>query len=340
MAIESVELLATSFVILVILLLLFVLMRFYGVNIALQTPTMQRSSERPRIYDSVSVKNPFNVEISNRETLLETDGIITEIKTIKKCMITSFWDVDIARTKEMFNLSDFGNEASPSSFMWLAEILAKLSIGQSCVETLYPTDTEGHIYNCKPDMAESILNTETSVRMAKGRCLLAVVVELDKETRREAILDEDIVSLLTVIDTKSRDVTERCRWSIDYQCIQTANGRIIPLKNLYSSGVPDLEANTEAATANQTQDLCIICHSFPVTRALLPCRHTCICGVCFRRTKLCPICRDSITSYIVTSDESNLPMPIPDEEEIREQTREGLNNMGFIELVKAIWNAS
>ena len=45
-------------------------------------------------------------------------------------------------------------------------------------------------------------------------------------------------------------------------------------------------------------------------------------------------------SYIVTSDESNLPMPVPDEEEIREQTREGLSSMGFIELVRAIWNAS
>ena len=72
MAIESEELLATSFVILVILLLLSVLMRFYGLNIALQTPNMQRSSEKPRIYDSVSVKNPFNVEIHRRETLLET----------------------------------------------------------------------------------------------------------------------------------------------------------------------------------------------------------------------------------------------------------------------------
>ena len=58
----------------------------------------------------------------------------------------------------------------------------------------YPTDTEGHIYASKPDMANSILNSETSTRMAKGRCLLAVVIELDKETRREAVLDEDIVS--------------------------------------------------------------------------------------------------------------------------------------------------
>ena len=76
MAIESAELLATGFVILVILLLLSVLMRLYGVNIALQTPNMQRSSEKPRVYDSVSVKNPFNVEIYRLETALKTGNCL------------------------------------------------------------------------------------------------------------------------------------------------------------------------------------------------------------------------------------------------------------------------
>ena len=33
-------------------------------------------------------------------------------------------------------------------------------------------------------------------------------------------------------------------------------------------------------------------------------------------------------------------MPLPDEEELAEQTREGLNGMGLFELIKAIWNAS
>ena len=59
----------------------------------------------------------------------------------------------------------------------------------------YPTDTKGHIYASKPDMANSILNTETSTRVTKGRCLLAIVIDLEKETRREAVLDEDIVSI-------------------------------------------------------------------------------------------------------------------------------------------------
>lgn len=33
--------------------------------------------------------------------------------------------------------------------------------------------------------------------------------------------------------------------------------------------------------AGQTEQLCVVCHYFPLSRALLPCRHTCICAVCF-----------------------------------------------------------
>ena len=47
-----------------------------------------------------------------------------------------------------------------------------------------------------------------------------------------------------------------------------------------------------------------------------------------------------MTSFLVTGDESHISMPLPDEEELAEQTREGLSGMGIVELIKAIWNAS
>ena len=109
---------------------------------------------------------------------------------------------------------------------------------------------------------------------------------------------------------------------------------------MYASGVPDLEAAAAPTFDATQQELCIICHACPVTRALLPCRHQCICGACFPRTKLCPICRKLITSCLVIADETNLPLPIPDEEELQQQTRDGLNSMGAWELIKALWNAS
>lgn len=50
----------------------------------------------------------------------------------------------------------------------------------------------------------------------------------------------------------------------------------------------------------QSEQLCVVCHYFPLSRALLPCRHTCICAICFceylnyfawmgKWTKLCVI---------------------------------------------------
>uniref|UniRef100_A0A182SU43 RING-type domain-containing protein n=1 Tax=Anopheles maculatus TaxID=74869 RepID=A0A182SU43_9DIPT len=35
------------------------------------------------------------------------------------------------------------------------------------------------------------------------------------------------------------------------------------------------------------EQLCVVCHYFPLSRALLPCRHTCICAVCFCKYQ-CP----------------------------------------------------
>ncbi|KAL9692178.1 hypothetical protein quinque_000231, partial [Culex quinquefasciatus] len=32
------------------------------------------------------------------------------------------------------------------------------------------------------------------------------------------------------------------------------------------------------------EQLCVVCHYFPLSRALLPCRHTCICAVLLRQT--------------------------------------------------------
>jgi hypothetical protein len=36
----------------------------------------------------------------------------------------------------------------------------------------------------------------------------------------------------------------------------------------------------------QAEQLCVVCHYFPLSRALLPCRHTCICAVCFCEYKM------------------------------------------------------
>lgn len=57
----------------------------------------------------------------------------------------------------------------------------------------------------------------------------------------------------------------------------------------------------------QTEQVCIVCHYFPLSRALLPCRHTCICAICFSKLSRCPMCRAPISSYFCIRQEDYIP---------------------------------
>lgn len=47
------------------------------------------------------------------------------------------------------------------------------------------------------------------------------------------------------------------------------------------SSAPLLCSDAILREGQQSEQLCVVCHFFPLSRALLPCRHTCICAVCF-----------------------------------------------------------
>lgn len=47
------------------------------------------------------------------------------------------------------------------------------------------------------------------------------------------------------------------------------------------SSAPLLCSDTILREGQQSEQLCVVCHYFPLSRALLPCRHTCICAICF-----------------------------------------------------------
>lgn len=62
-----------------------------------------------------------------------------------------------------------------------------------------------------------------------------------------------------------------------------------------SSGVRAANAETIKSVTQET--LCVVCQASPVHRALLPCRHACVCNECFARLITCPMCR----AYIISS---------------------------------------
>lgn len=73
---------------------------------------------------------------------------------------------------------------------------------------------------------------------------------------------------------------------------------------LVASGAGDAEGSLWNSAGEQ---LCVVCQYFPLSRALLPCRHTCICASCFGKLDRCPMCRSPIKSYFCIRGEEYMP---------------------------------
>ncbi|CRL00349.1 CLUMA_CG013621, isoform A [Clunio marinus] len=74
------------------------------------------------------------------------------------------------------------------------------------------------------------------------------------------------------------------------------------------SSAPLLCSDTILREGQQSEQLCVVCHYFPLSRALLPCRHTCICAICFSKLERCPMCRAPINSYFCIRSEEYVPV--------------------------------
>ena len=119
------------------------------------------------------------------------------------------------------------------------------------------------------------------------------------------------------------------------------------LQRMFEAGVEPLhmdnsssrqQQQSDSNTSSLQQQLCIVCQTHPVTRTILPCKHACLCKICYLKIKddICPICRSPIHSFFVLRDESFLPRT---EDEERDDISRDIRRMGLWEFVKAVWNA-
>ncbi|CAG9799792.1 unnamed protein product [Chironomus riparius] len=137
---------------------------------------------------------------------------------------------------------------------------------------------------------------------------------------------DDTVLLMNVIHI--RDTQCPLPTSVLAQYLKQASGQLSCLKQLYLSSVDsDGEysysktgslslAEPVACTSDSlpilcsdtlmpenNDQLCVVCRFYPLSRALLPCRHTVLCAICFSKLDRCPICRSPITSYFCIRSE-------------------------------------
>ena len=99
-----------------------------------------------------------------------------------------------------------------------------------------------------------------------------------------------------------------------------------------SSSLPE-EGSSSAVSSELSNAVCIVCRALPVTRAFLPCRHACICGLCFQKLSYCPMCQGPIQSYFKVQDE-----PFIGDAESDVSTE--LKSMSVGEILRGVFSAS
>lgn len=134
-------------------------------------------------------------------------------------------------------------------------------------------------------------------------CYPLVVVLAREDQPAEELRPDDTVALITVIHIQDDQCSLRSMILAQY--LKQANGHLTCLKQLYVTGdAPE----TQMAEGYSTEgDLCCVCATLPLSRALLPCRHACLCHKCLPKLDRCPICRSMISSYFcIGNDEDGL----------------------------------
>jgi len=72
-------------------------------------------------------------------------------------------------------------------------------------------------------------------------------------------------------------------------------------------GATTTTPNTDLPPEPFSDILCSVCQVSLVTRAIIPCRHVCLCKLCFEKVESCPICRGPIIYYFRTREEAISP---------------------------------
>lgn len=172
------------------------------------------------------------------------------------------------------------------------------------------------------DEADTLHLTHTLDLGSPPRLFYPLVIFLIRSDSNDNIHPDETVALINVIHIK--DNVCPLPTSILAQYLKQANGQLSCLKQLYlatGNAVGSYDSsemsvalaepmNDSVLLENATNEqLCVVCQFFPLSRALLPCRHTCICASCFDKVDRCPMCRGPINSYFCIRSEEYMPVP-------------------------------
>jgi len=251
---------------------------------------LERAAASP--IKSQRLRNPFLLKIDPKSISIDnyTNGI--ELNVVCDCSfwLFSFWAV---------NIYSFHQKLATS---W--DILKNQLIDGKFVENSALFSNDPELYQDEYNkITHKITPPENLDRSTFGanqrdRYPLVVLLALNDREIEDQVEINDIVLLVSIIHLKDNVIP--LETSTIAQYIKRKSGIVLNLQDLYVS-----------TDGGDNMPYCVICQESYITRALLPCKHACVCSVCFQRIELCPLCRSTIQNFIPFNQ--NSPQNAPDE---------------------------
>lgn len=264
-------------VLLTVILLLVIIFRFVPASMFSGTSVtyVQRTRVQQRITE---LKNPFRISIPDPKSATLTDGVKILVSSVCEFKVRCYWLVSAVSFHNCTSESWLRlNEGVTDGDFWQDSAAAQgdLTLSEPCHEKPF---------HLRPDRA--IAASDLGL---PPRHLIPLVVILMRDSVSCCSGDTDVVALISSIHI-SDDIVGKDTGFLE-QYLKQANGRTCLLQQLYVS----LDESRQSSSRDVL--LCVVCRAVPVSLALLPCRHTCMCETCFQKVQSCPMCRSPILTF-------------------------------------------
>lgn len=149
---------------------------------------------------------------------------------------------------------------------------------------LFGEESQPFTFN-KPSDRE--LNLGQSPRERYPFVICCVPLNNNNNDNPDSVTSSDVGAVLNVVHVRD-EVFQIPTQILSCHLKHVSDGRSTQLQTLFVDG--------ESSSGEPPQ--CCICQTHPVTIAILPCRHACVCRACFGKLKnRCPMCRTQVTSF-------------------------------------------
>ncbi|KPM06264.1 cytochrome b-c1 complex subunit Rieske, mitochondrial-like protein, partial [Sarcoptes scabiei] len=248
----------------------------------LRPPKMPIKSQR--------LRNPFLMKIDPKSLKNDCYQFGLDLNIVCECSfwLFSFWWIKINdfHHKLTMNWNDLRNQLIDSQFINTDD----MAVYRNDPE-LYQDEYNKIVHHIKqPEQFD-----EKYFRLQpRDRYPLVIILLLNDREIEDEIQSNDIVMLASILHLK--DAIVPLETSILEQYIKRKSGLVLNLQDLY---VCSDQTSDEMTNKQSMMPYCVICFDEHITRALLPCRHACVCACCLEKIHTCPLCRSPISNFIL-----------------------------------------